>query len=301
MKAIVIREYGGVDALQLTDVGEPQPGPWEIKVRVVAAGINAVDWKLRSGALRGRMPLLLPTILGRDVAGEVVEVGSEVMEFEEGDRVMGLVQHGYAEYVVARSDAWAKVPDELPFTTAGILPLVGLAGCELVEEAVNVRPGQLVLVTGAVGAVGRVAVYASRRRGAHVLAGVRASQRETAEELDAEHVFALDDPSDLARLPKLDAIADTVDGEVLDRVLERLKPGGIVGSVVGESTRAKEEGIAVHTMLAHADPYRLEELGHAAVAGAFTLPIERTFPLERAREAQRLAEGRGVGKVVLTP
>jgi len=301
MKAIVMREYGGVDALQLTDVSEPQPGPHDIKVRVIAAGINPVDWKLRSGALRGRMPLMLPTILGRDVAGEVVEVGDEVREFEEGDRVMGLVQHGYAEYVVARSDAWAKVPDELPFTTAGVLPLVGLTGCELVEEAIDVQAGQLVLVTGAVGAVGRVAVYAARHRGAHVLAGVRASQREAAEELDAERIFALDDPADLARLPLLDAIADTVDGEVLDRVLANLKPDGVVGSVVGESARAKEEGISVHTLLAHTDPARLEELGHAAVAGAFTLPIERTFPLEQAREAQRLAEGRGVGKVLLTP
>lgn len=300
MKAVVMKQYGGVDALELRDMSEPQPDAGELKVRVFVAGINPVDWKLRSGALRNRMPLELPTILGRDVAGEVVEVGDRVTEFAPGDRVMGIVQHGYAEYVTAPIDAWAKLPDELPFTTAGVLPLVGLTGRELVEETMDVKAGQIVLVTGAVGAVGRVAVYAAKRRGAEVIAGVRASQREAAEELEVERVVALDDLNEVERMPDLDAIADTVDGNVLERALTKLKPDGVAGSVVGEPARAQDLGFFVRTMLTHPDPRRLEELGHAAVAGAFTLPIERTFPLERAQEAQRLAEEHGVGKVLLT-
>jgi len=246
------------------------------------------------------MPLELPTILGRDVAGQIVEVGSEVTAFEKGDRVMGLVEHGYAEYVVADVDAWAKVPDELSFITAGVLPLVGLTGRQLAEEAVDVKPGQLVLVTGAVGAVGRVAVYAAKKRGARVIAGVRASQRAAAAKLEVESVVALDDASEVSRLPELDAIADTIDGEVLERLFAKLKPGGTVGSVVGDSVHARALGFDVHTLLTHPDPERLEELGHAALAGAFTLPIERTFPLAEASRAQQLAEGRGVGKVLLT-
>jgi len=293
--------YGGVDTLKLSDIDEPEPGAGELKVRVAAAGINPVDWKLRSGALRGREPLELPAVLGRDVAGEVVAVGPGVTEFAVGERVMGLVKHGYAEYVVAPVSAWAKLPATLPFVTAGALPLVGLTGRELAEDAVDAQPGQFVLVTGAVGGVGRIAVHAAKRRGAIVFAGVRTIQRDAAEELGAERVVALDDPEDVARLPELDAIADTIDGEALNRVLDKVRPGGVVGSVVGDSPRAKQLNLRVSTLLAHPDPIRLAELGRDAAAGDFRMPIDWSFPLAEAQNAHRLAEAHGVGKVILTP
>ena len=293
--------YGSADTLKLADIEEPDAGPGELKVRVATAGINTVDWKLRSGSLRAKEPLALPTVLGRDVAGEVVAVGEGVTEFAPGDRVMGLVQHGYAEYVVAPVSAWARLPPTLPFVTAGALPLVGLTGRELAEDVVDANPGQFVLVTGALGGVGRIAVHASKRRGAIVFAGVRASQRDAAEELDVQRVVALDDPKDVARLPGLDAIADTVDGDALDAVLDKVRPGGVVGSVVGVPLRAKERRLRVRTLLAHADPVRLAELGRDAAAGAFRLPIDWSFPLAEAPNAHRLAEAHGVGKVILTP
>lgn len=301
MKAIVMKDYGDVDTLELAEVEEPRPGAGELKVRVVVAGINPVDWKLRSGALRSRMPLELPAILGRDVAGEVVELGAGVTAFEPGDRVMGLVREGYAEYVVAPREAWAKLPDDLDLATAGALPLVGLTGRELAEEAIDARPGEVVLVTGAVGAVGRMTVFSAKRRGAIVIAGVRAYQREAACELGADGVVALDDAEEVAHLPQLDAVADTVDGDTITHVLARLKPGGTIGSVVGEPPHAEERGFHVRSLLAHPDSARLEELGRDAAAGAFSLPIEQTFPLVDARHAQRLAAQRGVGKVLLMP
>ena len=107
------------------------------------------------------LPLHLPTVLGRDVSGEVIAIGSEVHEFQVGDRVMGLVEHGYAEVVVGSTEAFARLPSELELEPAAVLPLVGLTGTELIEEAVDARAGERVLVTGALGSVGRVAVYAA--------------------------------------------------------------------------------------------------------------------------------------------
>jgi len=151
MKAVILTDYGGVDKLALTEVPEPFPGPREVKVRVEAAGINPIDYKVRRGDLRATMPLDLPTILGRDVAGTVVEVGSEVREFSVGDRVMGLVEHGYAEWVVAPASAFARVPDPVGTVQAAALPLAGLTGVQLVEDVVHVTEGEVVLVTGALG------------------------------------------------------------------------------------------------------------------------------------------------------
>jgi len=166
MKAIVLTAYGDVDKLVLRDVPDSKPGPSEVKVKVAAASINPVDWKLRSGALQKFMPLELPAILGRDVSGTVVEVGQGVRGFKPGDRVLGLVHHGYAEYVVEAQDGFAPIPAGLDEQQAAALPLVVLTGAQLVEEATKPRKGELVLVTGAVGGVGRAAVYAARKLGA---------------------------------------------------------------------------------------------------------------------------------------
>lgn len=299
MKAVLLTEYGGVDKLVITDVPEPRLAPGDVKVRVVGASINPVDVKLRRGDLRGVMPLELPTILGRDVAGEVVEVGSDVGTLEVGDRVMGVVDHGYAEFVVAREEAFAKVPSELDTIEAAALPLVGLTGAQLVEEVVAPKRGDVVLVTGAVGSVGRVAVFALKQRGAIVVAGVRAEQRDLADMLEADDVVAIDDEARIDDIPLLDAIADTVDGEVVEKLLPKLKPGGVLATVLAAPRRAQAYEITVRTHLTHADPSRLHELGESLARGELEVPVEKRFPLAEVRAAQELAEQHGVGKVVL--
>lgn len=299
MKAVVLKGYGGVEHLELTEVAEPSPGPKDLKVRVAAIGINPIDYKARRGDLRGWMPLELPAVLGRDVAGEVVARGADVSGFEVGDRVLGLVSSAYAELVVAPAEAFAKMPPELEMEEAASLPLVGLTGAQLIEEAAQVRDDQTVLVTGAVGGVGRVAVFVARQRGARVLAGVRSSQRQAAEALDVETIHALDDPDDLAHLPSLDAIADTVGGEALDGVLDKLAPTGTLGTVLGEPPRARERGLSVRPMLTHPDSRRLAELAQSLALGRLVLPIHERFALEDIRRAHAVAESPGTGKVVL--
>jgi NADPH:quinone reductase-like Zn-dependent oxidoreductase len=301
MKAVVLNGYGDVEQLELREVEEPACGSRQLKVKVVGASINPVDWKIRKGEMRSLVPLHLPVILGRDVSGEVVAVGSDVTEFKVGDRVMGLVLHGYAELVVAPVEAFTRVPDELDLERAGALPLVGLTGTQLVDEAVGVRAGERLLITGAVGSVGRVAVFTAKQRGAQIVAGVRSRQREEAEKLDVDEIVALDDPSEIERLRPVDALADTVNGRTVASLLDKVKPGGVVGTVLSPPLGAKEQGLRVHAIMAHPDSKQLANIAEAAASGALVLPIERRFPLGQAPAAQHVAEAGGVGKVLLVP
>ncbi|HEY2899473.1 MAG TPA: NADP-dependent oxidoreductase [Polyangia bacterium] len=300
MKAVVLPEYGEANRLEVRDLPEPTPGPNEIKVRVAAAGINPIDWKLRSGAFKAYRPLTFPAVLGRDVSGEVVAVGPGVIAFKVGTRVLGFVDHGYAAFVVAPVDAWAEVPAGLELIDAAALPLVSLTGAQLVEAA-GIREGDAVLVTGATGAVGRVAVFIARSRGAKVFAGVRRNHKADAATLGADVVVALDDEQEIAKLPPLDALADTVGGATTQQLLGKLKAGGRIGSVVGEPAGAKERGFAVQAFSTHRDPKRLAELAASAAAGKLIVPLAKRFPFSQAGAAHALAEKGGVGKVLLLP
>jgi NADPH:quinone reductase-like Zn-dependent oxidoreductase len=301
VKAVVLTDYGDADKLELREVPDPKPGPGEVLVRVAAASLNPIDWKLRSGAFRAYMPLELPAVLGYDASGEVLEVGAGVTGLARGDRVLGLARHTHAELAVAAADAWARVPPGLDLTDAAALPLVVLTGAQLLEVAVNPRRGQTVLVTGALGGVGRTAVFAARQRGVKVLAGVRSRQKAEAAGIGADGVVALDDDAAVSALPALDGLADAVGGPTTGRLLPKVRPGGVVGSAVGEPPGAKERGLEVHAMYTHPDAKRLAELAGAVVRGELAIPIARRFPLAQARDAHRLAEGGGVGKVLLVP
>jgi NADPH:quinone reductase-like Zn-dependent oxidoreductase len=300
MRAIVLPEYGPPSALQLRTVPDPQPGAKEILVRMAGASLNPVDWKQRSGALRQYMPLVLPAILGRDASGTVVAVGAGVTEFAIGNRVLGRLHGGtYAELVVGPVDAWALVPAKLDLVDAGALPLVVLTGAQLAEDAVDARAGETILVTGALGGVGRTALFAAKGRGAKVYAGVRGAQRAEAAKLGADGVVAIDDDGEIAKLPALDGIADTVSGATIQKLLAKLKPGGKIGSVLGETAGAKEKGFVVKAFMTRSDPKRLGELAGAVADGKLVIPIARRFPLAEAAAAHELAEKHVEGKVLL--
>ena len=299
MKAVVLTDYGGVDKLELREVADPRPDGRSIVVRVAGAGINPIDWKMRSGATKAWAPLKFPTSLGRDAAGVVVEVGKDVTELAVGDRVMGVVVGGYAELVTAPVEAWARVPEAMDVVEAGALPLVLLTGGQL-AESVAPRKGDTVHQPGACGGVGHVAVYGLKERGATVFAGVLRSQLADAPTLHADGVVALDSNVDIARLPTLDAIADTIDGETLAKLYGKLRPGGVIGSVLGEPAGAKDRGFVVRAIRSRPDSAMLEKYASAVASGELVIPIGRRMPLARAAEAQRLAEtGQVHGKVLL--
>ena len=300
MRAIVLPEYGPPSALKLQTLPDPAPGPNEILVRMAGASLNPVDWKQRSGAIRQYMPVTFPTVLGRDASGTIAAMGPGVTGFAVGDRVLGRVPGGgYAELVLGPLDAWARVPAKLDLADAGALPLVLLTGAQLAEEATDARAGETILVTGATGGVGRATVFAAKGRGAKVYAGVRGKHKAEAAKLGADAVVALDDDSEIAKLPMLDGIADTVGGDTIQRLLAKLKPGGKVGSVLGEPAGAKEKGFVVKAFMTHSDPKRLGELAQAVADGKLAIPIAKRFPLAEAAAAHDLAEKHVDGKVLL--
>jgi len=268
-------------------------------VKVTAASINPIDWKLRSGDYKAFMPIQFPFVPGVDVSGQVVELGAGVTHFKVDDHVLGFVKRGYAQFVTAPEEAWASVPKGMSLEDAAVIPLAALTGAQLVEEACNVQRDQTVLVTGAVGAVGRAAVYAAKERGARVIAGVRQKQRTEAQTLGASTIVALDVDSELANLPMLDVVADTVGGSTLAKVLSKVRNGGVIASTVGPPPGDQERGVIGKGMQTHADSKRLAGLAEAVMAGKLKLPIAKRFPLAEAASAQRLAEAGGISKVLL--
>jgi len=301
MKAVLLVGYGGVEQLRYEEVPRPEPGPGEVLVRVISTSVNPIDYKIRSGAMKDHMPWPLPAILGRDVAGEVIAVAPDVSKFKAGDRVIGLVNHSYAEYLTAEADVLAKLPDGIDAENAGALPLVVTTGAQLIEKGIQPKAGEVVLITGAAGSVGRTAVFVAKQHGAKVIAGVRGSQKADAESLGADSVAALDDDKAIAGLPELDAIADTVGGETLGKLLPRLKKSGRLASVLGKSDAAQKAGVDVRAVLSQPDPVRLAQLVEDVRDGRFKIPIALRLDLSEIRKAHEAAEKGVDGKIVLHP
>ena len=301
MKAVVLKGYGGVEQLTYSDVPDPKPNAGEVLVKVSGTSLNPVDWKIRAGHMKEIIPLQLPVILGRDVAGEVVALGAGVTRFKAGDKVLGMANHSYAELLVAKADDLAKVPEGLDMNQAAVIPVVALTGTQLIERGMEPKAGDVVLITGAVGAVGRTAVYIAKAHGAVVIAGVRSSQKQDAQLLRADKVIALDDDQEIAGLEELDAIADTVNGAVLEKLLPRLKNDGVLATVLGKPSVAVKSGVRVAAVFSQPDAKRLAELAEDVRVGDLVIPIGARFRLSEIREAHAAAEKGVAGKILVTP
>ena len=302
MKAVRLYSYGDPSQLRYEEIAMPKYGDNEVLVRVHATSINPIDVKIRSGAAKSRFPIAFPAILGRDLSGDVAETGRDVQGFPKGMRVMALANGTYAEYTVAKADVLAPIPDSLSFEQAGTLPLVTTTGAQLIERAVKPKAGQTVLVTGALGGVGRTAVHVARKHGARVLAGVRAKEKEDASKLNVDGVVAIDSEEEIGHLHDLDAIADTVGGATIQRLLKTIRKGGVLGSVLGEPEGANKYDIHVKAFMAQPDASRLPQLADDVARHEFSIPIASTMKLRDIQEAHRFFERGGLsGKIVLVP
>jgi NADPH:quinone reductase-like Zn-dependent oxidoreductase len=300
MKAIVIHEYGKPSVLKYEDAEDPKPGPGEVLVRMQAASVNPIDWKMRSGEAKERFPVDFPAILGRDVAGIVRELGEGVQGFEAGDRVFALAMHTYAELVVVKAEELAKIPEGLELTTAAAVPLVAVTGDQLMRDGAKAQKDQTILLTGALGSVGRVALHAAQEIGAKVIAGVRKKQIDEAKKLGAFEAIDITDDAEIAKLGIIDAVADTIGGDLAAKLIAKVKPGGSYGSVVGPVANASlHPTVTVNAFMAHPDPKAYVHYGEAIRDKKMELPIDRMMPLADAAEAQTVAEKGGVGKIVL--
>jgi NADPH:quinone reductase-like Zn-dependent oxidoreductase len=301
MKAIVLHAYGSADNLRFEDAPDPAAKSGELLLRVRATSVNPVDWMLRSGIIRGLMPIPFPYILGIDVVGTVEAVGDGVTGFAVGDLVMAVAGHAYAELCAVEAKLVTRVPEGLDVATAAALPLVTLAGHELAVRGAKAAQGQTVLVTGALGGVGRSAVFAAIEKGATVIAGVRGRRLDEARKLPGiSAAVALDDDAALAALPPLDAVADAVGHEVAARTLGKVKPGGCFGCFPGarEAVRGQTH-LQVTEIIGQPDAVLTRHYAEAARAGRLSIPITRELPLRDAAEGHRLAEAGAAGKIVL--
>ena len=301
MKAILLEGYGSVDHLLYEDVPIPVVGSDEVLVKVLATSVNPIDYKLRRGDLKDAMPLTFPAILGRDLTGRVMALGKDVTGLDVNELVMGLANKTYAEYVTCKADILTLVPQGLDAGQAGVLPLVVTTGAQLIEKGIGPADGQRILVTGAMGSVGRTAVHVAKQHGAYVIAGVRAQQRVQAETLGADKIVAVDEQDASQALGKLDAIADTVGGNLIGKLLPCLKKGGVLATVVGKPEAAAGYDLQINEVYAQPDAQRLALLAADVRRGELKIPISKRMRFAEIRLAHELAEKGVDGKILLTP
>jgi NADPH:quinone reductase-like Zn-dependent oxidoreductase len=300
MKAIVIHGYGSPEVLQYEDCQDPVPGPGEVLVKVAASSVNPFDFKVRSGAMKDFVPLTFPAILGIDVSGTVESVGPGVTTFGPGDKVFAVGSQAYATRCVVKAAVLVKIPEGADLVELAALPTVTTTGGQLASLALAERSDATVLVTGAVGNVGRSAVYTAKSRGARVVAGVLKRQLAKAQTIGADQVVALDDAQAVEALEPVDAVADTVGGETADAVIKRVKSGGVFASVLGSpSTAASYPKVQLKPMVVTPDPVLLLEMAEAVQKGAFSIPLGQKFALADAAKAHTAAEKGSAGKILL--
>jgi NADPH:quinone reductase-like Zn-dependent oxidoreductase len=301
MKAIVVHQYGGPEVLEFEDYPDPVPGRGEVLVRVAATSVNPLDYKRRAGLLKDFSPIQFPGIIGTDISGTVIEIGSGVEEFSLGDRVFAMADNTYAELCVAKAAILAKVPEGLDLIQAAALPLVTVTGSQL-ASATGIKAGRTILIVGAAGNVGRSAVFTAKQAGATVIAGVlkRQMQADEMKTVGADRFLGTDDDAAIASLPPLDAVADTVGGRTAEKLIARVKPGGVYASVVGlPQNAATYASIKVVHVFSKFDRKTLEFMAEAVRDGKLVIPIGQKLPLREAAKAQAEAEKGGVGKIVL--
>jgi NADPH:quinone reductase-like Zn-dependent oxidoreductase len=301
MKAVLLQGYGSVDELAYEEVPIPVAGAGEVLVKMASTSVNPIDYKIRRGDMKDIMPLQLPFIPGYDLAGQVVALGEGVTTVKLDALVMGVTDYTYAEYVVCKAAILAPIPAGLDPNEAGAFPLVLQTGVQLIERGVAPRSTVRLLITGALGSVGRTAVHVAKQHGAYVIAGVRSNQRAEAEKLGVNEVVAVDDESQLSSLNELDAVADTVGREVIDRLIPHIRKNGVLATVVGRPKSADGRDLQVHEVWSEPDPKRVGELAGELVRGVFTIPISKRLKLAEIRQAHALAEKGAGGKIVITP
>ena len=310
MRAIVIDEWGGREAMREADVDAPPVAPDGVLVRVRAAGVNPVDTKVRGGYMAAKLPFHFPLILGWDVAGVVEETGAAVTAFKPGDEVYGYIrrhhlQFGtYCEYATAPETYFAHKPASLSFEEAAALPLVGLTAHQALET-IGVRGGETLFIGGGAGGVGHVAVQLGLSRGARVIASASERNQDFLRELGAEPLDYADGDVP-ARVRELtggggaDATLDLFGGDGREEAFASLRRGGRFVSLAQPPPEPRD-GYEVHYVFVRPDGDELRELAELVQGGQLRPHVEEVYPLERAAEAhERVEAGHVRGKVVLS-
>ena len=314
MKAIAIREFGGRDKLERMDLPVPEVGKGEALVRVRAAGVNPVDWKIREGWLKDLFPHKFPLIPGWDAAGIVEKVGSEVRRFKPGDEIFAycrkpVVQGGaYAEYIVLNEEHMALKPRNITSNEAAGIPLATLTAYQALVDAAKIKSGERVLIHAAAGGVGGFGVQIAKDRGALVWGTAGSRNGDYVRSLGAERVidYTRDDFRKVVRSAYpdgVDVVFDCVGGDVLKKSVEIVRKGGRLISIVDSLDEGSlgRAGIRFEFVFVAPNSKELSELGQMVEQGRLKVHLEEVLPLQAAARAHELSESRHTrGKIVLS-
>lgn len=306
MKAVRIHAYGAAEVLAYEDAPMPSVGADDVLVKVVAASVNPVDWKIRAGYLQGMLPHQLPLTLGWDMSGVVMEVGSAVTRFKPGDAVYArpdIVRNGtYAEYVAIRERELAFKPATISHVEAASLPLAGITAWEVLINTAQLAAGQRVLIHAGAGGVGSLAIQLAKSRGAHVIATASSRNLALVRALGADEVIDYRAQAFETVVSDVDVVFDTLGGTVQDASWAVLKPGGIQVSVAAPPDQDKATALGRRAAFVFIEPSAtiLAELAALVDAGRLRPLVGAEFALHDIARAHALSEsGRAVGKIVL--
>lgn len=303
MKAIRIHQYGGPEVLAQVETQRPTPGHDEVLIKVHAAAVNPIDWKMRAGHVKEFFPLTFPATLGWDVSGTVEETGDQVTQFKRGDEVYALIQGGgYAEYAVAPATVVAKKPRTLDHIHAAAVPVAGVTAWQVLFEVAQIQPGQKVLIHAAAGGVGNFAVQLAKAKGAYVI-GTASSRNQTfLGELGVDKAIDYQKTRFEDVVKDADAVLDTIGGDTQERSFKALKKGGILVSIVQPPSQdlAAKHGVRASFYGGHASSSDLTEIAKLIDSGKVKIVVDSVLPLAEARRAHELSEsGHARGKIVL--
>jgi NADPH:quinone reductase-like Zn-dependent oxidoreductase len=305
MKAVRIHSYGGKEVLSYEDAPCPNAGADEVLVRVFAAGVNPVDWKIREGLLKEKLQHKFPLIPGWDLSGIVEEAGAGVKRFKPGDEVFSrpdISRDGaYAEFIVVEESLLAKKPRTVDHIHAAGIPLAAMTAWQALFDAAQVRRNQRVLIHAGAGGVGSFAVQFAKWKGAHVIATCSTGNVDFVRSLGADEVIDYRQ-ADFTHMRRVDAALDTLGGEVQERSWRVVKPFGVLVSIVSPPPRETAESLNIRPAFVStkSDGVLLAGIAKLVDGGKIKSAVETVLPLAEAWHAQELSmSGHARGKIVL--
>src|SRR5215207_198072 len=301
MQAIQAEDYGSPEVLVFGQAPRPEPNADQVLIQLKAAGVNPADWKFLAGFYKQFVPLQFPWTPGVEGAGVIEAVGTNVTTFKKGDEVYGIVAGGYAEYALALASDVQPKPANLTFEEAASVPMGALTAWGAVIEAAGVESGQRVLVHGAAGGVGAYAVQLAKWKGAHVTGTASAGNLDYVRSLGTDEVIDYNATRFETVLKDVDAVIDTVGGDLPERSFQIIRPDGIfvtVAAMLAEDAGKAQNIRAVGAGRASTD--KLQQISEMIESKRLKPEVGAVFPLAEARQAQELSEtGHGRGRILL--
>jgi NADPH:quinone reductase-like Zn-dependent oxidoreductase len=304
MNAVCIHDFGGPDVVRYETVPRPEPKSGQVLVRVHAAGVNPVDWKIREGWL-GASPL--PQILGIDLSGVVESLGPDVGEFREGELVFGSVADdsgAFAEYATSPVARLTRRPPELDDIHAAALPTASLTAWQALFDKAELAAGQRILIHAAAGGVGSLAVQFAKWRDAYVIGTASVSNEHYLRELGVDEFIDYNDTRFEDLVKDVDVALDTIGGDTQERSWGVLKRGGVLVSIVQPPSNETAAAHGVRGVFMRCDHNRGDQLAKIAklvVSGVVRVHVDTVLPLHETRKALEMSQsGHARGKIVLT-